>query len=256
MPQILSSSPKSSPFQKVAECLYRHAPSGNYYALVKHRGKQIRRSLKTKDRKIAERKLADFRRKITRLSDTTAAGKILFSEIAARWLQTLRAHLKPSSFIRRNTSVTNLNALMGSLILRNVTEAVCQQWAQKRGVDLAASTYNNELETLWLVLDFARREGLLLDNPAEEIPRRKLPKNSLTIPSADQFALLIQTLRNDGKGKRSAEAANLAELLAYSGMRLREGTGMRWRDIDLSPAPKGRFTVTGGEAGTKNMEAR
>ncbi|GHC08090.1 hypothetical protein [Cerasicoccus arenae] len=31
----------------VAECLYRHETSGNYYVWVKSNGKQIRRTLKT-----------------------------------------------------------------------------------------------------------------------------------------------------------------------------------------------------------------
>lgn len=251
MTEIDAETPRATPFQKVAECLYRHTPSGNYYALVKRAGKQIRRSLKTKDRKIAERKLSDFRRKVTRLSDTTAAGKILFSEIASRWLETLRAHLKPSSFTRRETSVTNLNSVMGSTTLRNVTAGVCQEWARVRGNGLAASTYNNELETLWLVLDYARREGMLLDNPADELPRRKLPKSPPLVPSKEQFALFVQTLRD--RDARRTEAALLVELLAYSGARLREATGMRWRDVNFATK---LFTVTGGERGTKNHEAR
>jgi hypothetical protein len=44
--------------KNVAECLWRHVQSGIYYALFKRKGKQFRRSLRTKDRKLAERKLA------------------------------------------------------------------------------------------------------------------------------------------------------------------------------------------------------
>ena len=43
----------------VAENLYRLESSGGYYALVKKAGKQFRRSLKTNDRKLAERRLGD-----------------------------------------------------------------------------------------------------------------------------------------------------------------------------------------------------
>jgi hypothetical protein len=50
-------------FKKVAENLYRHAPSGNYYALLKRGGKQFRRSLKTDDRALANRRLADLARR-------------------------------------------------------------------------------------------------------------------------------------------------------------------------------------------------
>jgi hypothetical protein len=57
-------------FIKVAECLYRHKSSEIYYGLVKRSGKQFRRSLKTNDRKLAERKLANFRVKVSRLTLT------------------------------------------------------------------------------------------------------------------------------------------------------------------------------------------
>jgi hypothetical protein len=33
---------KAADFQNVGECLYRHIPTGGYYALVKRAGKQIR----------------------------------------------------------------------------------------------------------------------------------------------------------------------------------------------------------------------
>jgi len=48
-------------FNKVGEDLYRLESTGGYYALVKRGGKQIRRSRKTKDRKLAERRLVDSR---------------------------------------------------------------------------------------------------------------------------------------------------------------------------------------------------
>ena len=53
---------------KVGENLYRLGSSGKYYGLLKRAGKQFRRSLKTKDRKLAERRLAELRRQIGNLS--------------------------------------------------------------------------------------------------------------------------------------------------------------------------------------------
>ena len=51
---MAESSEKEALFVKVAECLYRNRSSGSYFALVKRRGKQIRKSLRTKDRKLAD----------------------------------------------------------------------------------------------------------------------------------------------------------------------------------------------------------
>jgi hypothetical protein len=58
-------------FKNVGENLYRHAPSGNYYALLRRGGKQFRRSLKTDDRALANRRLSDLRKKIANLTFRT-----------------------------------------------------------------------------------------------------------------------------------------------------------------------------------------
>ena len=63
-------------FRKVAECLYRHAPTGIYYGLVKRGGRQFRKSFKTTDRKLADRTLADFRQKVGRLTRRDNLGKV------------------------------------------------------------------------------------------------------------------------------------------------------------------------------------
>ena len=60
-----ASQPAEQPvFHKVAENLYRLESSGGYYALIKKRGKQFRRSLKTKDRKLADRRLNELKGQI------------------------------------------------------------------------------------------------------------------------------------------------------------------------------------------------
>lgn len=233
----------------VAECLYRRAATGIYYAWVKRGGKKFKRSLKTTDRKIADRKLRDFRNSVGRLSESASASRITFRTLAAQWLKTL-GHLKPSSLARRETSVGQLNGIIGESTIQQITATKCDEWAARRGQKLKASTYNNERDTLRAVMDYAVREGLLLVNPAKDLSRRKQPRVSIRIPSHAEFATLIQTLRQD---PRSCEAAALVQLLAFSGMRLGEGCEMRWRDINFDA---GRFTVTGGESGTKNHETR
>jgi len=47
-------------FQKVGECLYRYSSGGVYYARIRVDGKEIKRSLETTDRAIAQRELARF----------------------------------------------------------------------------------------------------------------------------------------------------------------------------------------------------
>ena len=55
-----SSTRKPYTFKRVSENLYKVIETGGYYALVKRGGKQIRRSLKTTDKALARRRLAEL----------------------------------------------------------------------------------------------------------------------------------------------------------------------------------------------------
>ena len=72
-------------FHRVAENLYRLDTSGGYYALVKRGNKQFRRSLRTKDRKLADRRLSEFCARVGSLKITAEAGQS-FDEVAKRWM--------------------------------------------------------------------------------------------------------------------------------------------------------------------------
>ena len=247
----MSKPSNSANFQKVAECLYRNESSGGYYAFVKKSGKQIRRSLKTKDRKLADRRLREFREQVTGLDFSKGKAKLTFESMAKRWHKNASVGLKPSAALRKQTCINSLAKYFKGLEVRKITRLNCDDWAQKRSPKVAASTYNYERETLVGILDYAMREGIILVNPALVTKRRKLSKTAITIPSEEEFATLIQTLK--GLDIRYQEAAKLVQLLAYSGMRKGEANGLLWGDVNFK---KGSFTVTGGEQGTKNHEAR
>ena len=74
---------------RVAECLYRLHPSGRYYALVKRHGKQIKRSLKTTGRQLAERRLRDFLGKAETLR--CGKGRVAFGALVEEYRQTVLA---------------------------------------------------------------------------------------------------------------------------------------------------------------------
>lgn len=79
-------------------------PTGGYYALIKHRRKQFRRSLKTRDRTMAERRLCKLRDQIGNL-DNSADTSLSFEQIAKRWLSVTSHTLKPRSIEHRHTSL-------------------------------------------------------------------------------------------------------------------------------------------------------
>jgi integrase len=239
-------------FHKVGQNLYRLESSGTYYALVKRSGKQIRKSLKTSDPALARRRLADFRAKVSRLNQVKGASKILFSELAERWLNKQRVSLKEKTISRLDTCLKGLAPVLGHVPVRNITNRHCEEWMTGRGKKISASSYKHERRVLIAVLDYAVADGLLLDNPARDaVPVRKISKTTIVIPTKEQFATLVNTIRL--ADVRAKHAGDLVELLGYSGMRLGEATTLTWGDIDWK---RNAFTVTGGERGTKNHESR
>jgi integrase len=246
-----SSTNVQSTFKWVAECLYRHSESGKYYALVKRQGKQIRKSLKTNDRQLAERKLSAFRAKVGRIGNSNLDRGITFMELAKDWSDVAKTRLKPSSAKSVDCCLKQINKHFGILPVRNITTTHCHEWEKTRGASISPSCFNHDRTQLIAVLNYALREGLLLENPALTVARRKLSKGKITIPSKEDFTRLVTAMRSSGR--RAGPGADLAEMLAYSGMRLAEATALTWADVDFERA---QFTVTGGIKGTKNHEAR
>lgn len=236
--------------------LYRLGEGGKYYALLKRGEKQFKRSLRTKDRKLAERRLAELRAQIGNLQITEEA-RLSFSDLARRWVATTQQGLKPSSIKRRETCIKNLVPFFHGVAIRNVQPTHCERWVTERGGTIAARTFVHELDTMRMIFDYAVRLGLMLTNPAKDIKRRRIALTPIAVPTREQFPQLIAAMREaDGRPHIQAKAkhgADLVELLAYSGCRLNEALSLRWHDVDFE---KGVITITGGEIGTKNHEHR
>jgi hypothetical protein len=76
---------ENSAFRKVGPCLYRYR-NGTYYARLESGGKEIRCSLETTDRKLAERNLA--RKKDDQSQTDRSQEKLTLAELCERYLKT------------------------------------------------------------------------------------------------------------------------------------------------------------------------
>src|SRR5437016_7608606 len=101
-------SPRTRPtgaFQKVGECMYRYSSNGVYYARIKTRGKEIRRSLETIDRDLAKRRLVALKRELAGIDQSKA--KLTLAALCAQYLQTV-AHLGHKTVERKQHIVRQL----------------------------------------------------------------------------------------------------------------------------------------------------
>src|SRR5713101_1207655 len=92
-------------FQKVGECLYRYSSNGVYYARIKSRGKEIRRSLETIDRDTARRELARLREEQSHID--RSQGKLTLREPCDRYLKTVQ-HQKPKTIEEKTLVVRRM----------------------------------------------------------------------------------------------------------------------------------------------------
>src|SRR6266481_7163592 len=235
-------SDNSNPLRKVGECLYRNT-HGVYFAWFSVRGKQVKRSLKTNDKELARRRLAELRKTAARLHGSEDRN-LRFEELVKLWLQSIQGGVKRSTYRRRVVCINQLMPFLKTIPMRSITSVDIERWKLRRGASIAARTFNKELETLNHVIRYARDvKGILLDNPAEKVQNRKTATATVEIPSKEQFGSLLGELCNEPQAVRSGAAA-FAEFLAYSGLRLGEGRQVRWRDINFE---LNTLLVTGGE---------
>jgi len=233
---------------KVAECLYRNG-HGTYFALLKVRGKQIKRSLKTEDAALARRRLAEFRTKAQGLSGEETG--MTFDHLAERWLAFIKPDLRPGSYRRLAGIVRVVKPFFGGLPVRSIGHSQFETWKIKRAAAVSARSFNYEREVLRRLFEYARSNvRIILDNPALDIKKRKVGKAELVIPTKEQFRKLVEMLRAE---PRVRIAADCVEFLGYSGLRLGEATQVCWRDVKFD---SDSLLVTGGEQGTKNHEVR
>jgi integrase len=238
-------------FKKVGPNLYRDVV-GRYYLFVKKSGKQFRRSLKTTDPALAKRRLREFLERAGQLSADGTSSSIRFEEVAQRWLASKTAELKASSAYRLASVLKQLTPFFKGRLVRAIGAREIEDWKIKRGASLAPRTWNIEIETLKQIFEYAQNTlRILLENPARQLKRKKQPKPGILIPSKEQFRALVNELRSGHRA--TGEAADLVEFLAYSGCRVGEARSVRWRDINTE---LGTVLITGGEFGTKNLEAR
>lgn len=237
--------------QRVAQNLYRRQPGGIYYVVASVRNRKAMKSLRTLNRRKAESKLADALAVLR--SSVTDGGT--FAEVSEHWRRTVLAakNLKPAARTYRESTLQRLFKDIPELKARPIgaiTLADLQRWKAVRIQGASIQRFNNELGTLRMVFEYAIEHGLLTINPARRIHRERINTVETVVPTREQVVKLVAHLR---KRSRTVEAANMVELLCYTGLRQREAAELRWDEIDLE---RGVFKVTGGKYGTKNRRPR
>ncbi len=222
---------KNGVFQKVGECLYRYSSNGVYYARIKTSGKEIRRSLGTPDRKLADRKLRELKDKLAQIDQSK--GKITLAELCDKYLQTVQ-HQKPKT-IERKTYIANRiksDWPAGSAVqVRKVKPTDVQLWLAR--YKFGPVSRNLHLACIKEIFAMAIGDGLITYSPAANIKKVKIDKPIRRTPTFEQFQAIVESIRSqEFNGHDADESADFVEFLGLAGLGQAEASALTWPDVD------------------------
>jgi integrase len=219
-------------FQKVGECLYRYSSNGVYYGRIRVDRKEIKRSLKTTDRDLAKRKLADLKQQQGQID--RSQGKITLAELCDRYLQTVQ-HQKPKTIERKTLIVRRIKSdwpTGSSTQVGKINKpSDVQLWLAR--FKLGPVSRNHHLALLKKILQSAVDDGVIVTSPASGIKPVKLSKPIRKTPTFEQFKAIVESIRSqEFNGHDAEESADFVEFIGLAGLGQAETAALEWPDID------------------------
>jgi len=228
---------KTTAFQKVGECLYRYSSNGVYYARIKVDGKEIRQSLGTTDRKLANRNLANLKKDQRQID--RSQGKLTLRELCDRWLETIQDS-KPKTLAQKTYVAERIREHFptGGLVqVAKIKPSDCDLWlarcAQKSRRGFSASSRNAHVQILKEVFALALRDRIITDSPAAHLKYIKRQKPIRLTPTWEQFRAIVDNVRAQVFNADAQDSADFLEFLGLAGLGQAEAGSLTRADVNL-----------------------
>src|SRR6266700_7207482 len=221
---------KTSVFRKVGPCLYRYR-NGTYYARFKLGGKEIRCSLETTDRKLAERNLTTKKDDQSQLD--RSQGKLTLAELCERYLKTVQ-HQKPKTVERKTFIVGRIKSDWPTGKLTQVGKI------RPSDVDLWLSCYdfgsasrNLFISCIKEIFALALRDRIIAVSPAAHLRYAKREKPIRPTPTYPEFKAIIADVRAQPFNADAQDSADFLEFLGLPGLGQAEASSLTRSDVDF-----------------------
>jgi integrase len=223
--------PKHGILQKVGESLYRYSSNRVYYARIKVGGKEIKRSLRTTDRVLAQRKLREIRDEQQHLDPSR--GTLTLAHLCDRWLATKR-NAKPKTLAQKTYIVEQIKARWPGGAAQRVRDIVPSQadlfLAQ---FPFGASSQNAYVTVLRELFGFAVRDNCIAKSPCAHLKFRKREKPIRLTPTYEQFKAIIADVRAQQFNADAQDSGDFLEFLGLAGLGQAEAGSLTRPDIDF-----------------------
>lgn len=200
--------------------IYRKKDTRVWYFRVVVRGQEIRRSLRTTDRKTAEKRAAVELERIS--AQRWGDDRHLWQEAVGRWGEEQGPALKPQTLRRYGTSLAVVAPVLEPLQVDEIDKTVLAKIASRPGVTNA--TRRRDLTAVSVILHAAEAWGWIDHVPT--FPRRQIKerRDPILLPTPGEIEALHRLL--------SPMLSRLVRLLEQTGMRLEEAGSLTWAQVD------------------------
>jgi integrase len=218
-------------FQKVGECLYRYSPNGVYYARVKTDGKEIKRSLRTRDRETAKRELAQFRDEQRQIDQSQR--RLTLVELCNRYIRAVQ-HQKPKTHKQKAYVVARIKEEWptGSLIqVAKIKPSDVDLWLSR--YQFGAASRNLHIQCVKDMFELAVRDRVIPISPARHLKYSKRERPIRLTPTFEQFTAIIANVRAQAFNADAQDSADFLEFMGLAGLGQAEAVALTPTDIDF-----------------------
>lgn len=199
--------------------------NGIWYARIQVDGREVRQTLKTKNRREAERKLATF---LQETSEYHGTVRKKFDDVMDAYLLDAKPRLKPRTLQRYETSAAMLADRFTGLWWDEITKPAVLQYVIDRKADGASiRTVQRDLTVLSQASEYAIEHGVGGLNPVAQLGKRQFRQKKWRFVRPDKAS--IEFTINAAYGT----LPSLARFLYATGMRLDEAATLQWDQVDL-----------------------
>lgn len=180
-------------------------------------------------------KVADHEKRLPSGTNARSVAAVLDLYLATAETGTLELAPRTVATVRSATRLMGAIELLdgryfGAITLSRLNwQDIEQLYAAMRASGRSAAWIRRCATVLTRALDLARKRGLIDGNPSKDAVRPKTVRKKPFAPLEHDVRELLEAVR-----KRDPEMADIATLLASTGMRTGELLALRWDDVDLS----------------------
>lgn len=200
--------------------LYRRPGSPIWYARIQVNGVDQRRSLRTRSRVIAQKKLTKILAEIEEVR-FTGKERHTWKHAVTEWRKSIAESVKPSVVDRYKISLRLVRFVMDNLYIDEIgTRTIAKIVKERRDAGASNATIKRDLTAVSSVLSYCCAQGWREDNPAKSYDRGVIRerRDPIVLPDAEDIDVVAAAApQSFGRMIRTAQ---------YTGMRKSELTTM------------------------------